>query len=67
MAQLAAITRVPHPRSYLYRWRPADWCRAHPTQPSFSLHALECGYKKGNDKLHLRLPQVRIFTASVLF
>lgn len=46
------------PRSYLYRWRPADWCRANPTLPSFTLHPLECGYKKGTDKLHLRLPQV---------
>lgn len=94
-------------RMYLYRWRPVDWCRAHPTLPSYTLHALQvgagrgkwasggwgslgleaagqarvctpaavlrrlrcnacaapttplqCGYKKGQDRLYLRLPQV---------
>lgn len=64
-APLPSLERAPlpslptsRPRSYLYRWRPADWCRANPTLPSFTLHPLECGYKKGTDKLHLRLPQV---------
>lgn len=28
-------------RMYLYRWRPVEWCRAHPSLPSFTLHALE--------------------------
>jgi hypothetical protein len=51
-------------RIYLYRWRPVEWCRAHPTLPSFTLHTLECGYMKGTDKLHLRLPQEMVHTIS---
>ncbi|KAL4429159.1 hypothetical protein ABPG77_010138, partial [Micractinium sp. CCAP 211/92] len=43
-------------RIYLYRWRPADWCREHPHLPPFELRQLDCGYSTGADRLHLRLP-----------
>ena len=28
-------------RMYLYRWRPVEWCHAHPGLPPYSLHALD--------------------------
>lgn len=37
-------------RMYLYRWSRA------PGGPAFTQHALECGYRSGEDRLYLRLP-----------
>ncbi|KAL4443440.1 hypothetical protein ABPG75_011177 [Micractinium tetrahymenae] len=43
-------------RIFLYRWRPAEWCREHPDRPPFQLRQLDCGYSSGADRLYLRLP-----------
>ncbi|KAL4447568.1 hypothetical protein ABPG75_004787 [Micractinium tetrahymenae] len=37
-------------RMYLYRWSRA------PGGPTYTQHALECGYRTGEDRLYLRLP-----------
>lgn len=42
-------------RMYLYRWRPADWCAAHPDLPSFTLHALQVGGLGGRPAACCRL------------
>lgn len=34
-------------RMYLYRWRPVEWCRAHPARSPYTLHVLQVCCCKG--------------------
>lgn len=50
LPRLASDRAAPSHSHSLAGWRPVEWCRAHPSLPSFTLHALEVRLGRGRGR-----------------